>query len=76
MFDIGPEKILVVLVIALVFLGPERLPDMARQIGSAYRQLRGVQDTIHTEIRSALDPASEPTPPQPSTELPEGRTFT
>ena len=87
MFEFGPEKILVVLVIAMLVFGPQRLPELARQIGSATRQLRGIQDTVHHEIRTALDPdqnstgstiASSPPPARPS-ELPgplsEGGTF-
>lgn len=61
MFDFGPEKVLVVLVFALVVFGPQRLPELARQIGSATRQLRGIQDTVHHEIRAALDPDQHPT---------------
>jgi Tat protein translocase TatB subunit len=81
-FDIGPEKILVVLLVAMVFLGPERLPGMARQIGSALRELRGVRESVENEIRGVLDQAPGPGPtampmaqPELPPSLPESRTF-
>lgn len=40
---IGPLELIVVLVIALVILGPKRLPDAARSLGSG---LRGFKDSI------------------------------
>ncbi|MCL2394563.1 MAG: twin-arginine translocase TatA/TatE family subunit [Acidimicrobiaceae bacterium] len=40
MFDISPEKIVIVLIIALVVLGPGRLSDSARALGRARAQLR------------------------------------
>lgn len=40
MFDLSAEKILVILVIALVVLGPGRLAESARGLGRARAQLR------------------------------------
>jgi Tat protein translocase TatB subunit len=51
---IGPEKIIVVLVIALIVLGPERLPQVARQAGRAYREFRRVTSGFEAEVRGAL----------------------
>lgn len=41
--SIGPLELIVVLVIALVILGPKRLPDAARSLGSG---LRGFKDSL------------------------------
>jgi sec-independent protein translocase protein TatA len=41
--NIGPVEIIVVLVIALLVLGPKRLPDAGRSIGSA---IRGFKDGV------------------------------
>ncbi len=41
--SIGPLELVVVLVIALVILGPKRLPDAARSLGSG---LRGFKDSL------------------------------
>ena len=40
MFEIGPEKLLLVLVIALIFLGPQKLPEIARNLGKGLREIR------------------------------------
>jgi sec-independent protein translocase protein TatA len=37
---IGPMELAIVLVIALIILGPRRLPQAARGLGSAMRELR------------------------------------
>ena len=54
MFDIGPEKLLVLFAVVVVFLGPKEIPGVARTIGSWLRHLRSLQDTLRTELGSAL----------------------
>ncbi len=39
--SIGPLELIVVLIIALVVLGPKRLPDAGRSLGEGIRQFRG-----------------------------------
>jgi TatA/E family protein of Tat protein translocase len=58
--SLGPAEILVVLVIALVVFGPKRLPEVGRQVGGALRELRKVQDTVQSEIRTVLDDTTGP----------------
>jgi sec-independent protein translocase protein TatA len=38
--NIGPLEVVVVLVIALIILGPKRLPDAGRALGSGIRNFR------------------------------------
>ena len=40
MFNISPLEIIVLLVIALIVLGPQRLPEMARSVGKGMREFR------------------------------------
>ena len=54
MFDIGPEKLLIILVVALLVLGPEKLPKVARHIGAAWGDLRRFRERIESEVRSAI----------------------
>lgn len=57
MFGIGTTEILVILVVALIVLGPKSLPKVARTLGKGLAEFRRVstdfQRTINTEI--ALD---------------------
>ncbi len=54
MFGIGSTEILVILVVALLVLGPRKLPQIARTIGRAMGEFRRVstefQRTLNTEI--------------------------
>ncbi len=54
MFGIGTTEILVILVVALIVLGPENLPKIARTIGKTVGEFRRVstdlQRTLNTEI--------------------------
>jgi len=47
--SVGPTEVLLVLVIALLVLGPHRLPELARQLGRGIRQFREAAAT-HQEM--------------------------
>jgi TatA/E family protein of Tat protein translocase len=65
--NLGPAELMVILILALLVFGPNRLPEVGRQIGSALRELRRMQTRVRSEINSALaEPANQP-PPAPST---------
>jgi sec-independent protein translocase protein TatB len=56
---IGPLELLVILVIALIVVGPERLPEVARSIGKVVRYLTNVSSMVTSdwqrEIAAELD---------------------
>lgn len=54
MFDLSPEKILLVGVIALLVLGPERLPKAARSVGRVLAQLRAMSGNLQNEMGDVL----------------------
>ena len=54
MLSLSPAKLLVILVIALIVLGPEKLPQVARQIGAAWHDLRQWRSRIESEVRGAF----------------------
>jgi sec-independent protein translocase protein TatB len=58
--SLGPEKIILILVVALIVFGPQRLPEIARQVGAAMRELRRMQDTVRSEMEQVLRPDFEP----------------
>ncbi len=59
-----------VLVIALIVLGPSRLPDAARSLGRAVSEFRRVSSGLQAEVRDAL--SEPPTYPKPSSPGGEG----
>ena len=54
--SVGPLEVLVILVVALVVFGPQRLPEVGRQVGAAVRELRKMQDTVRGELDMVLHP--------------------
>jgi Tat protein translocase TatB subunit len=78
MFGMGGSEILVILIVALLFLGPDKLPDAAKKISKGIRdikrQSRALQQTIEDDehiggairdIKSALRGEDEPIRPRP-----------
>src|SRR5579863_4763447 len=54
MLSLSPAKLLVILIIALVVLGPEKLPQVARQLGAAWHDLRQWRSRMEDEVRGAF----------------------
>ena len=55
MLNIGPGEVLVILVIALVVLGPSRLPATARTLGRFLAKTRDVVNRFQQEMQAAAD---------------------
>jgi TatA/E family protein of Tat protein translocase len=49
-------ELLVILVIALVVVGPQKLPELSRQIGRGLREFRKVQDEVKGMVQIDLNP--------------------
>lgn len=58
---LSPAKLLVVLVVAIIVLGPDKLPKVARQIGSLWGDFRRLRERLETDVRGNF-------PDLPSTE--------
>ena len=55
MFNLQGGELIIIALLALVVLGPEKLPEAMRHVGRLYRQLRSVRDTFQREFKQALD---------------------
>lgn len=55
MFDIGFSELLVVFVVGLLILGPERLPHAAKTAGLWVRKIRRSISSVQREINAQLD---------------------
>lgn len=58
---LSPAKILVVLIVAVVVLGPDKLPKVARQVGALWGDFRKWRERFETDVRGNF-------PDLPSTE--------
>lgn len=55
MFNVGGPEVLVILLVALVVLGPQQLPKAVRSVGNVMAELRRMSNGFQEEIRSAID---------------------
>jgi sec-independent protein translocase protein TatA len=68
MLDIGVQEILVIMVLALIVFGPEKLPDLGRRLGRAMREFRRASDEFRSTVEQNLqlnmdhDISPSPTP--------------
>jgi sec-independent protein translocase protein TatA len=54
MFGIGLPELMLIMVLALLVLGPQRLPEVARMVGRAYGQLRRASEEFQNTIRQDI----------------------
>ena len=77
MFGIGMPELILILAVALIVLGPKRLPEIARTLGKGLAEFRRTTDELKEEIReveeeiehpssSTVSAEESPTPVQPS----------
>lgn len=50
MFDVGAGELIVIFIIVIVFLGPKRIPDIAKALGNALREFNRAKDQIKDGI--------------------------
>ncbi|WP_223637174.1 Sec-independent protein translocase protein TatB [Corallococcus sp. EGB] len=74
MFNIGAGEMVFILVAALIVLGPQRLPELARAIGKFMREFRRQTDDVRNVVERefyAMDQEFErEPPPRPGTRVP------
>jgi Sec-independent protein translocase protein TatA len=52
--SLDPAKILMILVVILIVLGPERLPKVARQLGAAWHEITRIRQEVTDEVRAVM----------------------
>jgi sec-independent protein translocase protein TatA len=59
--SLGPAEILVILVVALLVFGPNKMPEIAKQVGKGFREFRRVQQHLKSELRDVVSEFDSPT---------------
>lgn len=57
MFGLGAGELLLIFVIAILFLGPKKIPELAKGLGQAMREFQKARDEMMTEINKPQTPA-------------------
>ena len=50
MFGVGMQEIIVILVVALIVIGPKKLPDLARALGRAIGEFKRAADDLKEDL--------------------------
>lgn len=59
-FSLSPIKIMVIVAVALLLLGPDKLPDVAHKLGSSWRALKRIQERVEAEVREVIPDLPSP----------------
>ncbi len=59
MFNLGLSEMVVIAVIALIFIGPKQLPDLARALGRFINEMKRSSNSLTAEFREVTDKVDE-----------------
>jgi len=54
MFGLGGSEVVLVLIIALVFLGPKKLPELAHGLGKAFREFQKAKNDFSDQLQQQI----------------------
>jgi sec-independent protein translocase protein TatA len=76
MLDIGIQELLVIMVLALLIFGPDKLPELGRRLGRAMREFRRASDEFRSTVEQnlQLNADLDASPPSTSAAAPEAVT--
>jgi len=60
MFGIGMQELLIIAVIALLVVGPRKLPDLAKSLGKGFSEFRRAADGVTEDIKQAVKEDEKP----------------
>jgi sec-independent protein translocase protein TatB len=70
MFGLSFGEIVIIAIVALLLLGPDKLPEAAKTLGKGLREIRKATDELKDQVEKEINlselMADKPTPPKPS----------
>jgi len=54
MFGIGVQELIIIAIIALIIVGPKKLPDLAKSLGKGFSEFKRATDGITDDIKETL----------------------
>jgi TatA/E family protein of Tat protein translocase len=64
--NIGAPELIIILVIALLILGPGKLPEVGASIGKSIREFRKASSDLNDSVKVDTSPLPPPTPEAPA----------
>jgi Tat protein translocase TatB subunit len=59
MFGIGMQELIIIAIIALIVVGPKKLPDLAKTLGKGFSEFRKATDGITDDLKQTLQGENE-----------------
>ncbi len=55
MFGIGLSELIIIFIIALIFIGPQKLPDLAKALGKAFSEFKKATEEIKSSVKDDIE---------------------
>jgi len=65
MFGIGMQELIIIVIIALLIVGPKKLPDMAKSLGKGLNEFRRAAEGLTEDIKETIKVDEEKKPDDP-----------
>jgi Tat protein translocase TatB subunit len=59
MFDIGMQELIMIFVVALIVVGPKRLPELGKNIGKGLSELKRTLDGVKAQVTAEMEMGRE-----------------
>jgi Tat protein translocase TatB subunit len=54
MFGIGMQELIIIAIIALIIVGPKKLPDLAKSLGKGFSEFKKATESVSEDIKETL----------------------
>ena len=54
MFGIGVQELIIIAIIALIIVGPKKLPDLAKTLGKGFSEFKKATEGVTDDLKEAL----------------------